>query len=738
MRSAEMRFPLLMILGVAVLLATAPTRRAAAAVPAGNVTARLISEERSIAPGAPFWVALEFDIKPGWHTYWRNPGDSGKATTLNWTLPAGFSAGPIVWTTPHRFELPPLVNLGYAGHALHLVRIDPPATLQAGARVDLKAAASWLVCADVCIPESAELSLQLPVATSAAVDAVRAPLFAAARRETPTDAPAAVHARLADGRLVLTLGPEWGERLAHISSLEFYPYDDGTIDYAAPQKLGKVAAGLELAIKAGDSPGADGSVRGLLVAHEQDGTTDVPLPMEFTATLAAATAAAAAPSPGVPPARATAALPGIVGGGAATPGFGALLLLAVAGGLVLNLMPCVFPVLSIKAIGLVEQARRHPAAVRAKGLVFAAGVIASMLALASVLLVLRAGGEQIGWGFQLQSPLFVTLMVYLLLGVGLNLSGVFEVGGGLAGIGDGLTQGDSYRASFFTGVLTTLVATPCTAPFMAAAVGAALTQSALSALAIFAALGLGLSLPYLCLSFAPWLRRALPRPGPWMDTLKQIFAFPMYASAAWLLWVLAQQTPGGLAAALAGAVLIALAAWAMQQSRHAATNGRRVALLTALGAFAAAIALPVEMARTTSAAALPASHGGEPAHADREGWQPYDAAQLAALAGAGKPVLVNFTASWCLTCLVNERNAFADTSVQTLFRDKGVTLVKGDWTNRDPAITAALASFGRAGVPLYVLYNATPGSREPVVLPQLLSAGIVRDTLAALPDRALN
>ena len=218
-----------------------------------------------------------------------------------------------------------------------------------------------------------------------------------------------------------------------------------------------------------------------------------------------------------------------------------LVLLAVLGGLILNLMPCVFPVLSIKAIGLVEQAKKHPAAVLAKGLVFAAGVVSSMLTLAIVLLALRAGGEEIGWGFQLQSPLFVTLMVYLLLAVGLNLSGVFEVGGGLAGVGDGLTRGDGYRASFFTGVLTTLVATPCTAPFMAAAVGAALTQSPMVALVIFAGLGVGLSLPYLLLSFAPWTRRALPKPGAWMDTLKQVLAFPMYASAAWLLWVLSQQ-----------------------------------------------------------------------------------------------------------------------------------------------------------------------------------------------------
>jgi len=412
-----------------------------------------------------------------------------------------------------------------------------------------------------------------------------------------------------------------------------------------------------------------------------------------------------------------------------------LLLLAALGGLILNLMPCVFPVLSIKAIGLVEQAKKHPAAVRTKGIVFAAGVITSMLALAAVLLALRAGGEQIGWGFQLQSPLFVTLMMYLLLAVGLNLSGVFEVGGGLAGVGDALTQGDSYRASFFTGVLTTLVATPCTAPFMAAAVGAALTQPPLVALCVFAALGLGLSLPYLLLSLAPWLRRALPRPGAWMDTLKQVFAFPMYASAAWLLWVLAQQTSSiGLGAALAGAILVGLAAWAYQKSKGVSLGSRVAALATAIAAVLAAIVLPVRFANVAAAAPAPQSSA---AGASSEQWQPYDAARVAELRARGTPLLVNFTASWCLTCLVNERNAFADPEVQRVFREKGVTLMKGDWTNSDAAITKALADFGRAGVPLYVVYNSKPGSGTPVVLPQLLTAGIVESTFAGLPDRDL-
>jgi thiol:disulfide interchange protein DsbD len=409
-----------------------------------------------------------------------------------------------------------------------------------------------------------------------------------------------------------------------------------------------------------------------------------------------------------------------------------LLLLAVLGGLILNLMPCVFPVLSIKAMSLVEQAKKHPAIVRTKGVVFAAGVIGSMLCLAAVLLALRAGGEQIGWGFQLQSPLFVTLMVYLLLAVGLNLSGVFEVGGTLAGIGDGLTQGDGYRASFFTGVLTTLVATPCTAPFMAAAVGAALTKSPMVALCIFAALGFGLALPYLLLSFAPWLRRALPKPGAWMDTLKQIFAFPIYASAAWLLWVLAQEASSiGLGAALAGAILIAFAAWVYQKSKSGSARGRVAALVTATLAVLLAIVLPVRFADVAAASSGVAAGGARAA----DEWQPYDAALVAKLNAAGRPLLVNFTASWCLTCLVNERNAFADSAVQQVFRNKGVTLMKGDWTNRDPAITRALAAFGRAGVPLYLAYNSKPGSSEPVILPQLLTPGVVQSAFADAPGR---
>ncbi len=536
-----------------------------------------------------------------------------------------------------------------------------------------------------------------------------------------------------DGQLILTLGSEWGSTLSQIKTLAFFPYEEGSIEYAAPQTLTRRDGAIDLAMKIGYQPPQAGPVRGVLLATEQSGNEVIPVPLEITAGLVPGGASRGG-APSAAPARFASQAPA-AGTAAArdTPALPVLVLLAILGGLILNLMPCVFPVLSIKAIGLVEHAKKHPAAVRMKGFVFAAGVISSMLALAVVLLVLRAGGEQIGWGFQLQSPLFVTLMIYLLMAVGLNLSGVFEIGGGLAGVGDGLTQGDSYRASFFTGVLTTLVATPCTAPFMAAAVGAALTQSPRVALVIFAALGAGLALPYLLLSLAPWMRRALPKPGAWMDTLKQIFAFPMYASAAWLLWVLAQQTSSiGLGAALAGAILVALAAWSYQKSKWGSTGGRVTALVAAAVAVLLAIVLPIKFA---GVAAASSNVSASPTASAEESWQPYDATRVAELNAKGQPLLLNFTASWCLTCLVNERNAFADAAVQQIFRDKRVTLMKGDWTNRDPAITAALTSFGRAGVPLYVAYNSKPGSATPVVLPQLLTPGIVQDVFADLPNR---
>jgi thiol:disulfide interchange protein DsbD len=746
-----MRKSILSLLGL-LLLSPAAFPLGGNVVASDNVKARLVSEVSSLGPGQTAWIALELDIRDGWHTYWRNPGDSGEATKLTWALPAGFTAGDIVWTTPHSFEVAPLVNYGYAKHAVHLVQITAPSDLKAGTPIELAAKASWLVCSDVCIPETADLKLQIPASARAGgIDAHDAALFTEARSELPSPQIAATSARVAGDQLIISLGKEWGATLSQIKSLAFFPYDEGSIEYAAPQKLTRSNDDLQLAMKIGYQPPKPGTVRGVLVATEQSGNGTTAVPIEIAAsfdggTAGSAAAAGTAPAGTAPAGAASAntasantasantasAMPATASSAADAHSLPVLVLFAMLGGLILNLMPCVFPVLSIKALKVVEQAKTHPAAVRTKGLVFAAGVIASMLCLAAIMLILRAGGEEIGWGFQLQSPLFVTFLVYLLLAVGLNLSGVFEVGGTLAGVGDNLTQGDSYSSSFFTGVLATVVATPCSAPFMAPALGAALTQPTLSALCIFAALGVGIALPYVLLSFAPWMRRILPKPGAWMDTLKQLFAFPVYATAAWFLWVLAEQTsPLGLGAALAGAVLVALAAWAYQKSHFSAGALKAAVLATAVICLAAALVLPLRVAQVagTPGTAAPVAARGDDA------WQPYDAARVAELTAAGRPLLVNFTASWCLTCLVNERNAFADSAVQEIFHDKKVTLMKGDWTNRDPAITKALAAFGRAGVPLYVVYNAKPGSNEPMVLPQLLTAGVVENAFADAPGQ---
>jgi thiol:disulfide interchange protein DsbD len=393
-------------------------------------------------------------------------------------------------------------------------------------------------------------------------------------------------------------------------------------------------------------------------------------------------------------------------------------LFALLGGLVLNLMPCVFPVLSIKALSLLGHARDAPRTARLHGIAYTLGVLASFTLLGVALILLKAGGAQAGWGFQFQSPAFVLATAYLMCAVGLNLSGVFEVGGGLAGVGDALASRAGYAGSFFTGMLATVVATPCTAPFMGGAVAYALAQPPAKLLAVFLSMGVGLALPYLLLSARPVLQRHLPRPGPWMVRVRQAFAFPMYGAAVWLVWVLARQSGVDAgAAALGGMVALAFAGWLYGATRFASSFIRRVG-----GAGAALVV----------AAALAAGHAairhGQPAAATGVAWTPYSAGRLQALRAAGKPVFVNLTASWCITCLVNEKVALNDLRVDAAFRQAGIRYLKGDWTSQDERITALLRQFGRSGVPLYVFYPAGADSR-PVVLPQLLTPGIVLDAI---------
>lgn len=680
-----------------------------------NVESELRAELPAAVPGQSLWVALTQRIRPGWHTYWKNPGDSGIPTTIAWTLPEGWSAGDIVWPAPERFPIGPLVNFGYKDEVHLLTRIMVPADARPGETVTLTGAADWLVCEDICIPESATLNVSIPVAAGPVeATAERAALFADARRSLPVPSPfAASFAPGAQGHALILAAP--GLEAANLKSAFFFPENYAVTPAAAPQSFTVTEDGLRLALqKGGDLP--EGPILGVLVLEEELGGTTSRQALEIAADVAGGGAAGAMRT-------------GDAGGGGLTAaaretaGMGLLqaALFALLGGVILNLMPCVFPVISIKAMALVRHGGGHA---RAHGLAYTGGVLACFAAVAGALIALRAGGAEIGWGFQLQDPWIVALLAYVMFLLGLWMSGVYELGGGVAGVGQGLAAREGYSGSFFTGVLATVVATPCTAPFMGAAIGFALLQPWYVSLTVFLALGLGMALPFLILTSSPWLLRHMPRPGPWMERLKQVLAFPLYATAAWLVWVLSIQAgPNAVAAVLGGMVLVAFGAWLYGVTRNAGNGWRRGAAAAAVAALVAAVVL----ARGPAVATPVASGAPDPATAKAEGYEPFSEARLAELTAAGTPVFVNFTAAWCITCLVNERTSLSGPAVKAAMADKGVVYMKGDWTNRDAVIARVLERFGRNGVPLYLLYR--PGQAEPEVLPQILTEAIVLEAL---------
>lgn len=661
-----------------------------------HVQARLVSSQAAVAPGQRFTVALEQNIKAHWHTYWLNPGDSGQATTIDWT---STQAGPIQWPTPSVQAIGPLVNYGYEGRPALLVELTVPADAKPGGRFQPSAEVRWLVCKDVCIPEQVSLGLDLPVAAEpkAGPDAAQIDEW---RRAIPQPAPFAVQLKAAPQGVRLS-GPAAGVTKAY-----FFADTWGAVAHSAPQALTAEGGGWALDLPAGDDPVKPGQpLSGVVVlttaAGEQAWTVSAPMPE------------GAGKGPGPADLSAPAAAPAAPTAPAAESDLGLLpaLALALVGGLILNLMPCVFPVLSIKALALVRHGDH-----KAEGLAYTAGVLLSFAALAGVLLALRAGGQQVGWGFQFHSPVFVLVVAYLLFLVGLNLSGFFDVGGSFTGIGSGLASRQGLAGSFFTGVLAAVVATPCTAPFMGAALAFALAQPAVVMLAVFLALGLGLALPFLVLAFWPAAQRWLPRPGAWMDTFKQALAFPMYAAVVWLLWVLAQQAgPDGVALALGGLVVMAFGLW-WRNASGASAVGTTAAVAGVVLALGLSTAIKPVDAATPAAAA---TH------------EAYSAERLAELRAQNKPVFVNMTASWCISCLVNERVALSRPEVKDAFAKAGIAYLKGDWTREDPAITAVLKAHGRSGVPLYLFY--APGAAEAQVLPQILTPGLVIEAIASTP-----
>jgi thiol:disulfide interchange protein len=670
--------------------AAAPPRAAAAGGPL--VHAELVGETTSIRPGQTFWVALRQQITPGWHTYWGvNPGDAGEPTRIEWTLPAGFTAGEIAWPYPSRFPVGIAMSYGYEREVVLPIPMTAARDVPSATVITLRGRASWLVCETTCVPEEAPVALRLTVdADAPRPDSRGAPLIAAARRNVPVASPWPATLAATPESVTLTVAAR-GLAPERVAEVWFYPARWGAIAHAAPQRARLEPGRITLEVERGQLPeAADSPLDGVLVVAERlDGGV-----------VRQAFALRAEPRSD----KALAALRAVA--------------LALAGGLVLNLMPCVLPVLSVKALALVQHAGGR-ASLRWHGLAYTAGVLASFAVVAGALLALRAGGEQIGWGFQLQSPVVVTLLAYALFTIALSLSGVLTVSGRFTGAGHALAGRAGYAGSFFTGALATVAATPCTAPFMGAAVGYAITQPWAVALLIFEALALGLALPFLLLALIPSWRRMLPRPGPWMERLKQALAFPLYASVAWLVWVLSQQTgPTGVVTALAGLVLIGFAAWLYQASREARTSWRRVATLVVATLAVGAVALGPVMARVSSA----------PSAARADAWEPFSTARLATLRAAGRPVFVNVTAAWCLTCVVNERVALRSPAVSEALARRGVATLKADWTNRDPAITRLLESFGRNGVPLYLLYPARAAG-EPALLPQILSESAVVDAL---------
>ena len=677
----------------------------------GHLTAELVPAAQAIVPGQTLQIALRQQIQKGWHTYWRNAGDSGEATKITWRLPTGWTASDFTWPTPHRLPVGPLVNYGYEGEVLLPITLTAPVNAKPGQSVTLTAAAAFLVCAEVCIPEDATLTITVPIVTAAApADPTWSAKIAATLAAAPK--PAGLSGAFAKQgeslKLAITGAALKG---ADLAGAYFYPFSGNVIDHAKPQGIERGPDGLTLTL----TPG-----------YGFQGATP---PTDISGVLAlAGKAYEVSSSPGPLPADASGLGPPVAKAPAGTADLGLLsaAIFALIGGLILNLMPCVFPVLAMKAASLAGHGG-HDAEARRQGLAFGVGVLVTFLSLAGILIALRAAGDAVGWGFQLQDPPVVAALALLMLAVALNLSGVFEMGASLQGVGSGLATRGGLSGSFFTGVLAVVVAAPCTAPFMGPALGWALTQPPAAALVVFLALGIGFAAPFVAVAFVPGLLSRLPRPGPWMDIFRKALAFPMYGAVAWLVWVLTVQVGSdAVPRILAAAIVLAFGAWLFGVAQHRAAQSKPALSLTLTAAGLAAIAIAGGAIWPAYVLANDTAVGAQAAKLD---YEPYTPARLAALQAEGRPVLVNYTAAWCVSCQVNDRVALSTKAVsEALARTNGVYL-KADWTKRDPAIAAELASFGRAGVPLYLVYGVKGGA--PAILPSILTQGVVVKALDA-------
>lgn len=666
----------------------------------------LVHAPDGIEPGRKVWAGLQITHKPEWHTYWKNSGDSGLPTVLEWRLPPGVAAGEIQWPVPKKIPIGNLANYGYEGTVLLPVPLEigadfKPPLLAADLEVRLKA--SWLVCRKECIPEEGEFALKVPVRSSTGMHGAQ---FGTAAAAHPAAIAGEAKVRIDGGFLDIEV-PGLPAALRG-KPLGFFPETPEVIRTAAAEtqawKGDTWTARVPLSEQRSNSP----AVMPLVLTESGKGwRTEAKVEGEWPKTAAPA---------GVP-----AALDAALKANAAAPAagltFAAALIGALLGGLILNLMPCVFPVLAIKVVGFTRHAEDRRAH-RIAGFAYSAGVVVSFLALGALMLALRAAGEQLGWGFQLQSPAVVAVLAALFTVIGLNLAGLFEFGQFVPSGIASLEARHPAANAFLSGVLAVVIASPCTAPFMGASLGFAVGLPAAQALPVFAAIGLGMALPYLLASLVPAVARMLPRPGAWMDTFRKLMAFPMFATVAWLVWILGQQTGVDGAGALL-ALLVALAAvvWAL-------TLRGRSRTFIALGAAAVFAALAVAIGPNVTRLA----ESAPVARADGR-WEPWDAARVDELVAQGRPVFVDFTAAWCVTCQYNKKTTLADAAVLGDLGAKNVALLRADWTRRDPAISAALAQLGRNGVPVYVFYKK---GAAPVVLSEVLGVEEVRSAISKL------
>ena len=748
-----------LLLALMALVSWTTPARAAAVVTTEQVKAELlVHAPEGLRPGVRAWLGLKIVHKKGWHTYWLNPGDSGLPTQLQWQLPPGLQAGDIAWPVPQRLPIGPLMNHGYEGTLLLPVPLTVDKPLAEGP-LTIRLRADWLVCENVCIPEGGDFSLTLPAGAARAALVKDVALFDQTLARQPVNWPGSRANAVVDAqglRLELSgLPPAWqGRQLsvfptaAQVLSPSVGPQAQWTgsgtwvgVLAFSPQRL-EAPAQMGFVLALADAGGGGPSPHGIELTAAVGGTwpaADAGAPAGAGAGVVAGSSATEGSAAGPPAGPGTGPTP------PQPTGWWAAALFALLGGLILNLMPCVFPVLSLKVFGFAADAHNRRA-LALGGLSYTVGVVLSFTALAALLLALRASGEQLGWGFQLQSPPFVAALALLFTLMGLNLLGLFEFSMMVPGSWAAARARHPVVDHFLTGVLAVLVASPCTAPFMGASLGVAMTLPPAPALGVFAALGLGMAAPYLLLSLMPAWAARLPRPGAWMLRVKHALALPMLATVVWLLWVLGHQAGVDAAAALLGLLLVlafAIGAWAWAGGLGGrgrwVTRGLVMAVV-ATGVWWTAqllhddrpLGTPPGSIGTGAVGAGPAADHGPAAavNGPSRDWAPWSPQALADAMAQGRTVFVDYTAAWCVTCQVNKRSTLRRDEVMQALQAKGIVTLQADWTRRDEAISRELTRLGRTGVPVYAFYRA---GQDPILLPEVLTPALMIQAIEDLP-----